>query len=113
MRRYGLKGNRIPEKVQDAYLQQEMLIGHGGSIVFFAKLSYAIKVPDFVKKGEPFSLVLTPENVIKLTGRERILALKAINLDPEPSTAKVSPILKRLQVAFEPVGLGETRDTSS
>lgn len=88
MREAGFKGSKI-QAVSEATEQQEILLGHGGSIIFFPKAHW-LKLPDFIKRGAPFSLVLTPENVLKLTGRERKLAFQAINVDADPGDEDVS-----------------------
>ena len=76
---------------REAYLQQEVLLGHGHTVIPFAKVSWLkIKLPNFIKRGAPFPLVLTPENVLKLTGRERKLVFKAISVEAEPSEDGVS-----------------------
>ena len=84
----GLKGSKI-EAVKEATEQQEVLLGHGGSIIFFPKARW-LKLPDFIRRGAPFSLVLTPENVVKLTGRERKLAFQAIDVEADSEGDDVS-----------------------
>lgn len=88
MRKYGYKSSHIKE-IREAYFQQEILLGHGGSLIFFAKAHW-LKLPDFIKRGAPFPLVLTPENVMKLTGRERQQAFKAIGVEAEANEEVVS-----------------------